>query len=104
MVWEGVEGVASPVEERVGGVEDGVESVGLSVGEGVDSWVSSCIFYFSLFVYVLCNFLPRSCLLKSFVTFCDVLSMFILRVQRKRVGTSMEQFLNILSSIQPGRR
>ena len=34
MVWEGVEGVASPVEERVGGAEEGVESVGLSVGEG----------------------------------------------------------------------
>ena len=34
MGWEGVEGVASPVEERVGGAEEGVESVGLSVGEG----------------------------------------------------------------------
>ena len=57
---------------------------------GGGSWVSSCIFYFSLFVYVSCNFLPRSCLLRSFVTFCDVLSMFILRVQRKRVGASLD--------------
>ena len=41
-------------------------------------------------MYVLCDFLPRSCLLGSFVTFCDVSFMFILRVQRKRVETNMD--------------
>ena len=58
--------------------EEEVEGVGLSVGEGVGSWLSSSIFSFSLFMYVSCDFLPCSCLLGSFVTFSDVLSMFIL--------------------------
>ena len=34
--------------------------------------------------------MPLSCLLRYFLTFCDVLSMFILRVQRKRVETNMD--------------
>ena len=70
MVWGGVEGVELSVEEEV-------EGVGLSVGEGVGSWLSSSIFSFNLFMYVSCDFLPRSWLLGSFVTFSNVLSMFI---------------------------
>ena len=67
---KGVEGVELPVEEEV-------EAVGLSVGEEVDSWLSSNIFSFNLFIYVSCDVLKRSFLLGSFVTtFCD---MFILR-------------------------
>ena len=89
MAWEGVEGVELPVEEEVEGVGlsagEGVEGVELPVGEGVDSWLSSSIFSFNLFMYVLCDFLPRSCLLGSFVTtFCGVLSMFILGYKRKK--------------------
>ena len=71
MVWEGVGGVRSPVEEEVGGIVEDVEGVDLSVGEGVGSWLSSSIFSFSLFMYVSCDYLPRSCLLGSFVTFSD---------------------------------
>ena len=56
--------------------EEEVEGVGLSVGEGVGSWLSSSIFSFSLFMYVWCDSLPCSCLSGSFVTFSDVLSMF----------------------------
>ena len=58
--------------------EEEVEGVGLSVGEGVGSWLSSSIFSFSLSMYASCDFLPSSCLLGSFVTFSDILSMFIL--------------------------
>ena len=78
VVWEGVECTGSPVEEEVGGVEEGVEGVDLSVGEGVASGLSASFFSFSLFMYVLCDFLPRSCLLGSFATFSGVLAMFIL--------------------------
>ena len=46
--------------------------------ERVGSWLYSSIFSFTLFIYVSCDFLPRSCLLGSFVAFFDVLSMFIL--------------------------
>ena len=76
MAWEGAKGIESPVGE-------GVEGVGLS-------WLSSSIFSFSVFMYVLCDVLHRSCLLGSFVTFCDVLFMFILRTQRKRVEIKMD--------------
>ena len=76
MVWEGVKGLELSVEEEV-------ESVGLSVGEGVGSWLSSSIFYFNLLMYISCDFLSRSCLSGSFVTFSDVLSIFILT---ERVG------------------
>ena len=69
-VKEGVKGVGLPVEERVEGVD-------LSIEEGVDS--SFSIFSFTLFMCVSHEFLPRSCLLGSFVTFCDVLSTFIFR-------------------------
>ena len=75
MVWEGVEGMESPVEEEVGGVEEGVRGVDLSVREGVGRWLSSSIFSFILFMYISCDFLPRSCLSRYFVTFSDVLSM-----------------------------
>ena len=75
-MWEGVEGIELPVEEEV-------EAVGLSIGEGVGSWLSSSIFSFNLFMYVSCDFLPRSCLLGSFVTFPDVLSVFILSKREK---------------------
>ena len=78
MAGEGVEGVGSPVEEEVRGVEEGVERVRLSVREGIGSWLSSSIFSFSLFMKVSCDVLPRSCLLGSFVTLSDVLSMFSL--------------------------
>ena len=81
MVEEDVESVELPVGEWVEGVTlpvmGGVEAVGLCVGEGVDSWLSSSIFSFSVFMYVSYDFLPHSCLLGSFVTFCDVLAMFI---------------------------
>ena len=84
MVWGGVEGTELPVKEEVEGVEELVEGVDLSVGEGVGSWLFSSIFSFSLFMYVSCDFLPHSCLLGSFVTtFCDVLSMFILSKNSK---------------------
>ena len=76
MVWEGVESVRSHVKEEV-------ESVGLSVEGGVCSWLSSSIFSFNLFMYVSYDLLPRSCLLGSFVTFCYVLSMFILSKMEK---------------------
>ena len=78
MPWKRVEGVGSPVQEVVGGVEEGVEGVGPSVVEGVGSWLSYIIFSFSLFMYVSCDFLHRSCLLGSFVTSSDAFSMFIL--------------------------
>ena len=85
----GVEGVELPVEEEVEGVGlsvgEGVEGVELPIREGVDSWLSSSIFSFNLFMYVLCDFLPRSCLLGSFVTtFCSVLSMFNLGYKKKK--------------------
>ena len=76
MVWEGVEGVELPVEEEV-------ERVGLSVREGVGSCLSSSIFSFNRFTYFPCDFLPHSCLLGSFVTFSDALSVFILRKREK---------------------
>ena len=76
MAWKGVEGVGLPVEE-------GVEGVGPSVVGGVGSSLSSGIFSFSFFIYILCDFLPRSCLLGSFVTFCDVLPMFYFKGTRK---------------------
>ena len=41
-------------------------------------------------MHVLFNFLSRYCLLSLFVTFCDVLTMFILRVHRKIVETNMD--------------
>ena len=73
MVWEAVEGVGSAVDEEVEGagspVAEEVEGVGPSVG----GWLSSSNFSFSLFMYVLCDFLPRSCLLGPFVTFFDAL-------------------------------
>ena len=106
MVAVFVEGVELSIDERVEGVEspveEEVEGVGLSVGEGVGSWLSSNVFSFSLFMYVSCDFLPISCLLGSFVTFCDVLSMFILRYKEKKL--KWIQFLNILFLIQPGKR
>ena len=49
----------------------------------VSSCFSSSIFSFSLFMYVSCDFLPRSCLLESFVTFSDVLSMFYFKQNGK---------------------
>ena len=103
MVEEDVEGVELPVEidvegiellvkeERLGGwgvegvellVEIDVEDIELPVEEGIDS--SSSIFSFILFMYVSYDFLPRSCILGSFVTFCDVLSVFILRYTLKK--------------------
>ena len=102
MVEEDVEGVELPVEidvegvellvkeERVGGgvegvelpVEIDVEGIELPVEEEIDS--SSSIFSYILFMYVSYDFLPRSCILGSFVTFCDVLSMFILRYTLKK--------------------
>ena len=96
MVWEGVEVVELPVEEQV-------EGVVLSVREGVGSWLSPSIFYFNLFMYVLCDFLPHSCLLRSFVTVSDALSMFILRYKEKKLKQTWIQFLNILFLIQPGK-
>ena len=105
MVEEDVEGVELPVEIDVEGVEllvkeerageggcgvEGVElpveidveDIELPVEEGIDS--SSSIFSFILFMYVSYDFLPRSCILGSFVTFCDVLSVFILRYTLKK--------------------
>ena len=73
--WWGVEGVELPVEIDV-------EDIELPVEEGIDS--SSSIFSFILFMYVSYDFLPRSCILGSFVTFCDVLSVFILRYTLKK--------------------
>ena len=97
MVWGGVEGVELPIEEEV-------EGVGLSLGEGVGSWLSCCIFSFNLFMNVSCDFLPHSCLLGSFVTFSDVLSMFILRYKERGLKQTWIQLLNILFLIQPGKR
>ena len=68
MAWEGVEGVGSPVEEEV---------------EGVDSRLSSSIFSFTLFICVSYDFLNLSTLLRSIVTFSGVLSMFILSKTEK---------------------
>ena len=83
MAWKEVEGIELPVDEKVEGVElpveEEVEGVELPVGEGVSSWLSSSIFSFNLFMYVSCDFLPRSCLLGSFVTFF-CLSKFILMI------------------------
>ena len=81
LMEEDLEGADLTVKEEVEGVglsvEDGVEGVDLSIEEGVGS--SSSIFSFILFMCVSYEFLPRSCLLGSFVNFCDVLSTFILR-------------------------
>ena len=49
-----------------------------SAGERVGSWLSSSISSFNLFMYFSYDFFPRSCLLGSFITFSDVLSMSIL--------------------------
>ena len=70
----------SPVEEEVRGVEEGVEGVDLSVGEGLGSWLSSSII---LSMYASCDFLPRSYLLGTFVTSSDVFSMFIFSKNQK---------------------
>ena len=103
MVSEGVVGVRLPVEEGVGGVEERVEGVYLSVGEGAVGYLL-VFFSFSLFMYVSYDFLLRSYLLGSFVIFCDVLSMFILRYKRKGLKQTWIQFLNILFLIQPGKK
>ena len=55
MAWEGVEGIGSPVQEEVQGLEEGVEGVDLSVGEGVGSWLSSSIFFFFLASSCMCH-------------------------------------------------
>ena len=61
MVWEGVKSVELPVEEGVEGVElpveEEVEGVGLFVGEGVGSWLSFSICFFSFFMCVSYAFL-----------------------------------------------
>ena len=49
-------------------------------------------------MYVSCNFLALSCLLGSFVTFSDVLSMFILS-KREKVNTNMR--CNIVINQEP---
>ena len=55
-------------------------------------------------MYISCDFLPRPCLLGSFViTLCD-LSMFILRNKKKKLKQTRIQFFKILLLIQPGRR
>ena len=41
-------------------------------------------------MYVSCDFLPCSCLLGSFVTFFDVLSMFILSKREKKLKEKMD--------------
>ena len=91
MVWEGVEGVGSPIEEEV----EGVEGVGSPVGEKVEGVGPSVVglsvavdyplvfFSCTLFMYVSCDFLPCSTLLGSFVTFCDILSMFYFKQNGK---------------------
>ena len=84
MVEKDVEGVELSVEE-------GVEGIGLSIEEEVDSWLSFSIFSFSLFMYVSCDFLPRSCLLGSFVTSSDFCSCY-LKAQGKKVETNMAPF------------
>ena len=94
MVWEGVKGVGSPVEEEVEGVGspvwEEVEGVDPSVGVEVGSGLSSSTFSFNLFMYVSCDFLPRSCLLGFFVTFFDVLSTFILSKREKKLKEKMD--------------
>ena len=89
MVENDVEGVELSVEE-------GVEDIGLSIEEEVNSWLSFSISLFSLFMYVSCDLLPRSCLLGSFVTFTDVLSMFTLRHKEKKLKQTWLHFLSIL--------
>ena len=64
-VEKGAEDIEFPVEE-------GVEGVGLSIRKEIEKWLLSSIFYINLFMYVLCDILPHSFLLASFVTtFCD---------------------------------
>ena len=84
MAWEDVEDVGSCVEEDVedvgSHVEKDVEDVRSHVEEDVEdvgSWCSSIICAFSLFMRVSYDFLSCSTFLGSFVTFCDVLSMFL---------------------------
>ena len=72
MAWEDVENVGSHVEEDVGG--------------GCFSSICS----FNFFMHVSYDFLLYSTFLGSFVTFCDVLSMFILRYKEKNVETNMD--------------
>ena len=95
MAWEEVEGVGLPVGEEVEGVElpvgGEVEGVGLPVGGGAGGWLSPSIFSFNLSMCASYAFLFHSCLLRSSVTFCDVLSMFILskreKINKKWVAT-----------------
>ena len=89
MVEKDVEGVELSVEE-------GVEGIGLSIEEEVERWLSFSIFSFSLFMYVSCDFLPRFCLLGSFVTSSDVLFMFTLRHKEKKLKQRWLHFLSIL--------
>ena len=79
MAWQVVEGVGSPVEEDVEGVGSPVEEE----AEGAGVWLSFNIFSLNLFMYVSCDFLPRSCLLGSFVIFFHVLSMFYFKQSGK---------------------
>ena len=88
---------------RAGGVVEDVEGVDLSVGEGVGSWLSSSIFSFSLFMYVSCDYLPRSCLLGSFVTFSDFFHVYF-EEKQKRFNKQWTQFLNTLFLIRLTKR
>ena len=62
------------------------------------------IFSFDFFIKLSLPLRPASARFGSlsFVTFCDVLSMFILRYKEKEL--KWIQFLNILFLIQPGKR
>ena len=56
MLWGGVEDVELPIEEEVKDVEERVKGVELPVKEEVDSWLSSSICSFNLFIYVSFDF------------------------------------------------
>ena len=63
MLVAGVEDIELPVQEEVEGVD-------LSVGEGVVSWLSSSIFSFNLFMHLSCDFFAS---FLSFRIFCNFL-------------------------------
>ena len=67
--WTAV-GVELPVKEEVEGVE-------LPVGEEEESWLCLSISSINFFFNISCDFWSLSCLLESFVTCFDILSIFI---------------------------
>ena len=67
------------VEEEAKGLELPIEGVKLPLEEQVESFFFN-ISHFNFFIYVSCDFLPRSFLVGFFITCFEVLYIFILNM------------------------